>query len=308
MIAWLALGLYFLGLLLAFGLRTVAHWRRTGDGGWRMKTGGPRTLQWWAKLLFAAALVFGAAGPVATLVGLAPVTGLDRTVVRIAGVVLTMVGVVATLIAQASMGASWRIGVDETERTTLVTTGVFAWVRNPIFTAMIVTSVGLSLMVPNPVSLAATALLVVAIQIQVRGVEEPYLRRIHGDAYATYAASVGRFFPAVGRSHAADGARPSDHAHGPDHRHGHDHGAWVTATGRHRGALVGALAASLAIFVVEVIGALLSGSLALLADAGHVLIDAGGVALALGAALWPPGPRRADERSAGPGPRSWPLP
>lgn len=64
---------------------------------------------------------------------------------------------------------------------------------------------------------------------------------------------------------------------------GHDHG--VTATGRHRGRLLAALGISLGIFVVQVVGALLSGSLALLADAGHVLTDAGGVALALGAAV-----------------------
>ncbi|MFF5229728.1 cation diffusion facilitator family transporter [Dactylosporangium sp. NPDC000521] len=67
--------------------------------------------------------------------------------------------------------------------------------------------------------------------------------------------------------------------------HGHDHGAQVTATGRHRGALAGAVAVSVAIFAVEVAGALITGSLALLADAGHVLADAGGVALALGATL-----------------------
>src|SRR5688572_112477 len=65
--------------------------------------------------------------------------------------------------------------------------------------------------------------------------------------------------------------------------HAHDHGG--TATGRHRPALIGALCAALVIFVVEAVGAVLSGSLALLADAGHVLADAGGVALALGAAL-----------------------
>jgi cobalt-zinc-cadmium efflux system protein len=67
--------------------------------------------------------------------------------------------------------------------------------------------------------------------------------------------------------------------------HGHDHDHGGTATGRHRPALIGALCAAVAIFVVEVIGAAVSGSLALLADAGHVLADAGGVALALGAAL-----------------------
>ncbi|SDS38193.1 cation diffusion facilitator family transporter [Actinoplanes derwentensis] len=68
------------------------------------------------------------------------------------------------------------------------------------------------------------------------------------------------------------------------HGHGHDHGP-VTATGRHRGILTAALGISIVIFLVEIAGAVLTGSLALLADAGHVLADAGGVALALGATL-----------------------
>jgi cobalt-zinc-cadmium efflux system protein len=72
---------------------------------------------------------------------------------------------------------------------------------------------------------------------------------------------------------------------GHGHGHSHDHGGHGTATGRHRRVLAGVLAISAVIFVVEVVGALLTGSLALLADAGHVLADAGGVALALGAAL-----------------------
>lgn len=68
------------------------------------------------------------------------------------------------------------------------------------------------------------------------------------------------------------------------HGHGHDHGP-VTATGRHRGVLTAALGISIVIFLIEIAGALLTGSLALLADAGHVLADAGGVALALGATV-----------------------
>ncbi|UWZ33472.1 cation transporter [Dactylosporangium roseum] len=67
--------------------------------------------------------------------------------------------------------------------------------------------------------------------------------------------------------------------------HGHGHGQPVTATGRHRRALAGALAVSVVVFAVQVVGAVVTGSLALLADAGHVLADAGGVALALGAAV-----------------------
>jgi cobalt-zinc-cadmium efflux system protein len=55
------------------------------------------------------------------------------------------------------------------------------------------------------------------------------------------------------------------------------------------------LAIVLAVLAVEVVGAALSGSLALLADAGHMLTDAAGIALALaaaGLAARPPSARR----------------
>ncbi|WP_020389653.1 cation diffusion facilitator family transporter [Kribbella catacumbae] len=64
--------------------------------------------------------------------------------------------------------------------------------------------------------------------------------------------------------------------------HGHGH---ATATGQHRGILAGTLAISLTIAAVQIFGAVITGSLALLADAGHVLADSGGVAMALGATL-----------------------
>jgi len=97
------------------------------------------------------------------------------------------------------MGASWRIGVDDTEHTRLVTTGVFAYVRNPIFTAMLATFAGLALMVPNPVAVTGYALLLAGVQAQVRAVEEPYLQQIHGRAYTDYTTRVGRFLPGIGR-------------------------------------------------------------------------------------------------------------
>ncbi|GAB2582217.1 cation diffusion facilitator family transporter [Microlunatus antarcticus] len=62
--------------------------------------------------------------------------------------------------------------------------------------------------------------------------------------------------------------------------HGHDHGA-STATGKHRWRLVLVVGITAAVFVAEVIGGLASGSLALLADAGHMLTDATGLVIAL---------------------------
>jgi cobalt-zinc-cadmium efflux system protein len=58
-----------------------------------------------------------------------------------------------------------------------------------------------------------------------------------------------------------------------------------SAAAAHRGRLVAVLVLSLAILVVEVIGGIASNSLALLADAGHMLTDVAGVGMAL-LAIW----------------------
>ena len=110
-----------------------------------------------------------------------------------------MVGIVATVYAQLDMGDSWRIGVDPSETTTLVRSGVFGWVRNPIFTAMMTFGLGIALVTPNLVAIAGLCCWSITIELQVRVVEEPYLLTVHGDAYRDYLASVGRFVPGVGR-------------------------------------------------------------------------------------------------------------
>jgi protein-S-isoprenylcysteine O-methyltransferase Ste14 len=96
------------------------------------------------------------------------------------------------------MGDSWRIGVDTSETTTLVRTGTFRLVRNPIFGAMVVFTLGETLLAPNPVAIAVFAIFLAAVEVSVRTVEEPYLLDIHGDDYRDYTGSVGRFVPGIG--------------------------------------------------------------------------------------------------------------
>jgi protein-S-isoprenylcysteine O-methyltransferase Ste14 len=197
---WLALGLYTVYMALAFGLRTLLQLRRTGESGFKGISGRAGSLEWVAGVLFVLAIAVGVAAPVLDVTGvLEPLDALDSAGVRATGVSIFVVGLVATLYAQIAMGESWRIGVDEQERTALVTSGPFAVVRNPIFAAMLPASLGLALLVPNIAALVGFGALVVALQIQVRLVEEPYLLRQHGEAYRNYAARVGRFVPGLGR-------------------------------------------------------------------------------------------------------------
>lgn len=194
----LALGLYLTGLLAAFGVRSWIHRARTGSTGFRGINGAPGSAEWWGGVLFAVALVLGAAGPVLAFTGAVTAPRLPE-IIPWAGLVVTVLGFVGVLASQAGMGASWRIGVDATERTELVTTGAFAVIRNPVFTAMLATLAGLTLMVPTGVSAAAWLCLLVAVELQVRLVEEPYLLAAHRQDYASYAGRVGRFLPRLGR-------------------------------------------------------------------------------------------------------------
>jgi len=193
-----ALTLYLAGLVVAFGARSCIHRRRTGSTGFRGLSGAPGSAEWWGATLFAAALVLGAAGPALVLTGTTTPIAMPPAV-QWAGLAVAIAGFAGVLAAQAGMGSSWRIGVDTTERTGLVTSGMFAVVRNPIFTAMLTALLGLTLLVPTGVTAAALVCLLLAVEIQVRLVEEPYLIHAHGYAYASYSERVGRFLPGLGR-------------------------------------------------------------------------------------------------------------
>ena len=192
-----ALVVYVVALIVLFGVRSWLQYRRTGSTGFRGISGTPAEAGWWGGALFIAAMLLGLAGPLLAVTGTVPAD--PHPLIAVVGLVLALGGFVATLAGQTGMGASWRIGVDQGERTDLVTTGVFGYVRNPIFTAMALAQFGLLLLVPTWISAVALVALVAAVELQVRAVEEPYLMHQHGSDYADYAARTGRFVPGIGR-------------------------------------------------------------------------------------------------------------
>ena len=197
--AGIALVLYAVFGVLGFGWRSWLQYRRTGSTGFRGTSGRIGSLEWIAGLGFVIALVVAVAAPILQWANVIEPVGVLRAVwIQVIGIVVATAGIAATVYAQLEMGDAWRIGVDEQETTTLVRTGVFGRVRNPIYTAMFTFGLGIALVTPNLVAFAGFVLLVATLELQVRRVEEPYLLRIHGDAYRDYTASAGRFVPGVG--------------------------------------------------------------------------------------------------------------
>ena len=82
------------------------------------------------------------------------------------------------------------------------------------------------------------------------------------------------------QSHRDHGHDHSGHGHG--HGHGHDHHNHAAHASHRR--LAWALVVTIVAMIIGVIGGVLSGSLALIADAGHMLADAGALGLGLLAA------------------------
>ena len=198
---WLraALVLYGVSLTITFGVRVAMQLRRTGSTGLHGLPPDAGPLEWVAGGMFVAGLLMGGAAPILALLDvLEPIPALDGAVGNAVGLVLGIGGIALTFGAQLAMGDAWRVGVDPEERTELVTDGPFRLVRNPIYSAMLPTVFGLVLMVPSVVAIAAIVTLFVALELQVRLVEEPYLLQVHGDDYADYAARVGRFVPGLG--------------------------------------------------------------------------------------------------------------
>jgi protein-S-isoprenylcysteine O-methyltransferase Ste14 len=195
----LALILWLVFAVVALGGRILLQMRLHGSSGVAGLSGAAGSVEWLGGLLFVAALAVGGTAPALQLADVVrPIDAIDATAIRVAGLALYAVGLGGCVGAQLAMGASWRIGVDESENTELVTDGPFAIVRNPIYSAVIPLVAGLVLLAPNPVAIAGFAALIAAFEIQTRLVEEPHLLRAHDPAYREYASRVGRFVPGVG--------------------------------------------------------------------------------------------------------------
>ena len=194
----MALVLFSIFGILGFGWRSWVQYRRTGSTGFRGISAGGLTERV-AGIGFVVALIVAVSAPILQETKVVePLRMLSAVWVQTVGIVVATAGIAATVYAQLDMGDSWRIGLDVNETTTLVHTGVFGRIRNPIYTAMFTFGIGIAVVTPNVVAGAGLILLIGTIELQVRRVEEPYLLRTHGDAYRAYTASVGRFIPGVG--------------------------------------------------------------------------------------------------------------
>jgi len=103
-----------------------------------------------------------------------------------------------TRICWRTMGKSWRMGIDPTERTALVIAGPYRYVRHPIYALSQLMMLASAAAIPSPLMIAAALLHVLLLQWEARR-EEAHLISVHGQDYRQYCTRIGRFIPAGAR-------------------------------------------------------------------------------------------------------------
>lgn len=112
--------------------------------------------------------------------------------VRIIGWVLMLLGILFFLLAITAMHSNWRAGIDETQKTSMVTGGIYRISRNPTFVGFDLFYLGSLLAIPNLPMLLFTVFTVIMMHLQIRG-EEKYLPTVFGQEYITYKAKTPRY-------------------------------------------------------------------------------------------------------------------
>jgi protein-S-isoprenylcysteine O-methyltransferase Ste14 len=112
------------------------------------------------------------------------------------GLVVALLGLSLCLLAQKTMGASWRVGIDTQNQSALITHGIYGFIRNPTYTGLFIMCSGVFLILPTFSIITWILLFYTMIEFQVR-LEEEHLLSVFKETYEEYVSRTKRYFPFV---------------------------------------------------------------------------------------------------------------
>jgi len=110
-----------------------------------------------------------------------------------AGLVLCVLALIGFILSLVGFGDSFRVGIDDKNPSKLITGGMFAISRNPIYLCFVILLVGLFLIHSNMLIAATAVFFTVMIHRQILR-EEAFLEKHYGEEYSVYRKKVRRYF------------------------------------------------------------------------------------------------------------------
>ncbi len=191
----MALLMIALFLIVAVAGRIAIQYRITGDHGVRPSLSSSSKISKFSSILIIAAFLGASFLSVLSFIQAIQVNSLFGIWGIVTGAIICLTGITITSVSQQQMGKDWRLGVDEKEITGLVTHGLYSRVRNPIYSGVMVFGIGLFVLMPIPSMLVILLAGYISIELHVRVVEEPHLKKLHGKAFLDYMQQTGRYIP-----------------------------------------------------------------------------------------------------------------
>jgi protein-S-isoprenylcysteine O-methyltransferase Ste14 len=117
---------------------------------------------------------------------------LESTQIRYFGFFISSLGVIIFITAMVTMRDSWRAGVDNTQKTTLINTGIYKFSRNPAFLGFDLLYIGFAVSFSNIINILFTCFTILIFHLQILE-EEQFLPTIFGKEYLNYKNTTSRY-------------------------------------------------------------------------------------------------------------------
>ena len=182
-------------LIVAVAAKIIMHYRLTGDLGVRSSLKHSSKVAKLAGILLLGSFIGAILLSVLSFFDILKPDHFFGQWVDIAGILLCLCGIVIVSISQYQMGKNWRMGVDEGEVTELVSDGMYSRVRHPIYAGLMIFGVGLFVLLPTLSMFIVLVIGYISIELQVRRVEEPHMKNLHGEKYLEYLLRTKRYIP-----------------------------------------------------------------------------------------------------------------
>lgn len=120
---------------------------------------------------------------------------IQNNLIRGIGIVIALLGVIIFITAIITMRDSWRAGIDNTQKTKMIYTGIYKHSRNPAFLGFDLLYIGIGLVFSNIFNLMFTVFSILLFHLQILE-EEKYLSTVFGNDYLKYKEKTKRYFGA----------------------------------------------------------------------------------------------------------------
>jgi protein-S-isoprenylcysteine O-methyltransferase Ste14 len=131
-----------------------------------------------------------------------------QALLRALGITMAVAGYAGTLWCYVAMGNAWRMGVNRTEKTELVTRGPYKFVRHPIYLFQVIMVAAIPPLLPSVIALAILAIHLLCVLTKAAD-EESHLRTILGQPYEAYCARTGGWWPRLWHRDSPEPALPA---------------------------------------------------------------------------------------------------